>query len=149
MCFSCPFAYRLRAVSRGWSPGEPGTVDLPGQTNDRITRRAWMRIEVSSFPIMERKRKWIVGGERGYNGLLCVCLMTWSGKESPKGRTPHRPKARGNVSERATSTIVVMRRERVMNLGSEPCFFKTPTKQAALQRALYRLTQQCPSRIGH
>lgn len=53
---------------------------------------------MSSCPIMERKRKCIVGGKRGDNGLLYVCLMTWSDKQSRRPPAPHCLKALQNVS---------------------------------------------------
>lgn len=65
---------------------------------------------MSSFPIMERKRKCIVGGKRGDNGLLYVCLMTWSDKQSRRPPAPRCLKALENVSniKRGTLTLLVM-----------------------------------------
>lgn len=57
---------------------------------------------MSSFPITARTGKWIVGGERGDNGLLYVRLMTWSDKDSPRPASTPRlssPKALENVSK--------------------------------------------------
>lgn len=83
---------------------------------------------MSSFPRMAKIRKWIVGGERGGNGLLYVCLMTWSNKERPQ---PQSPKACGNVSNIKRGTLpflVMLLVGRVMNLGNELCFFRTMAK---------------------
>lgn len=111
-------------------PGEAptGVPDLPVQKNDRITRSGWKGSGVSSFPIMTRRRKWILGGKRTDNGFLYVCLMTLLDKESPHP-SPHSLKTLENVSNIKRRTLTFLGGAGGGHeLGYELCFSRTLAK---------------------
>lgn len=105
-----PQSWECRAA-----PREPGSTGPSKAANDRITRRVWRGSEVSSFPLMARRRKWIMGVDKGDNGLLYVCLKAWPNKERPSLSTGNW-KLKCNM-KRVTLTSVTL--YGVANLGSE------------------------------
>lgn len=129
------------------SPPPPGVPDLPVQKNDRITWSGWKGSGVSSFPIMTRRRKWILGGKRTDNGFLYVCLMTLLDKESPHP-SPHSLKTLENVSNIKRRTLKFLVGGGVMNLGMNCVFLELWQNKQHYRGHCVDLTKLFQSSLG-